>query len=50
MAIIPEHHDGFALFNFSSSISRRSTVHCGPRRDFIGELFAAARQHQPHLL
>ncbi|ATY58705.1 Glycoside family 29 [Cordyceps militaris] len=44
-----KHHDGFALFNFSTSISRRSTVHYGPRRDFIGELFAAARQHQPHL-
>ncbi|UNI15413.1 Alpha-L-fucosidase [Purpureocillium takamizusanense] len=44
-----KHHDGFALFNFSESISRRSSVHYGPKRDFIGDLFAAARKHQPHL-
>ncbi|KAM3541185.1 hypothetical protein ARSEF1564_005876 [Beauveria bassiana] len=44
-----KHHDGFAIFNFSTSISRRSTVHYGPRRDFLAELFAAAKQHQPHL-
>ncbi|KAM3550849.1 hypothetical protein ARSEF4850_008144 [Beauveria asiatica] len=44
-----KHHDGFAIFNFSTSISRRSTVHYGPRRDFLAELFAAAKRHQPHL-
>ncbi|KAL3952492.1 hypothetical protein ACCO45_012435 [Purpureocillium lilacinum] len=44
-----KHHDGFAIFNFSESISRRSSVHYGPKRDFIGDLFAAARKHQPHL-
>ncbi|OBT53597.1 hypothetical protein VE04_07441 [Pseudogymnoascus sp. 24MN13] len=44
-----KHHDGFALFNFSTSISRRSSVHYGPKRDFIRDLFAASRKYQPHL-
>lgn len=44
-----EHHDGYALFNFSESVSKRSSVHLGPKRDFIGELFAAGKEHQPHL-
>lgn len=44
-----EHHDGFALFNFSTSISKRSSIHYGPKRDIIKDLFAAAREFQPHL-
>jgi alpha-L-fucosidase len=44
-----EHHDGFALFDFPSSISQRSSVHYGPKRDFIKEILAAAKSYQPHI-
>lgn len=44
-----EHHDGFALFDFPSTIGRRSSVHYGPKRDLIGELLAAAKKYQPQI-
>ncbi|KIE00474.1 Glycoside hydrolase, subgroup, catalytic core, partial [Metarhizium majus ARSEF 297] len=44
-----KHHDGFALFNFSTAISKRSSIHYGPKRDIIKDLFAAAKKYQPHL-
>ncbi|KAK2592925.1 hypothetical protein QQS21_009370 [Conoideocrella luteorostrata] len=44
-----KHHDGFTLFNFSTSISRRSSIHYGPKKDIIRDLFAAAKKYQPHL-
>ncbi|TQS33790.1 hypothetical protein Golomagni_05853 [Golovinomyces magnicellulatus] len=44
-----EHHDGFALFKYPESAGKRSSVHYGPKRDFIGELFAASKKYQPHL-
>ncbi|KAI2469123.1 glycoside hydrolase family 29 protein [Annulohypoxylon bovei var. microspora] len=43
-----KHHDGFALFDAGAS-SNRSALHHGPRRDLLGELFAAAAAHQPQL-
>ncbi|KAF5637167.1 alpha-L-fucosidase [Fusarium sp. NRRL 52700] len=46
---VTKHHDGFSLFNMPSSISKRNSVVWGPKRDFIGDLFAAAKQYQPHL-
>ncbi|KAH7407960.1 glycoside hydrolase superfamily [Cadophora sp. MPI-SDFR-AT-0126] len=46
---VTKHHDGFALFNISSSISRRTSVNFGPKRDFIKELLDAAKQYQPHI-
>ncbi|KAJ6436415.1 alpha-L-fucosidase [Purpureocillium lavendulum] len=49
LIVLVEHHDGFALFNFSSSISRRSSIHYGPKTDIIGKLMAAAKQYQPSL-
>lgn len=49
MVPVTKHHDGFALFNFSTSISRRSSVHYGPKRDFIGELLTAAKTYHPEL-
>ncbi|OAQ57779.1 glycoside hydrolase, family 29 [Pochonia chlamydosporia 170] len=44
-----KHHDGFALFNMSSSISNRNSAKLGPKRDLLGELFAAAKQHHPEI-
>ncbi|KAJ6436538.1 glycoside hydrolase [Purpureocillium lavendulum] len=44
-----KHHDGFALFNMSSSISNRNSVKLGPMRDLLGELFAAAKQYHPEI-
>ncbi|CBX99860.1 hypothetical protein LEMA_P074490.1 [Plenodomus lingam JN3] len=49
MVPVTKHHDGFALFNFPTEISRRSSVHYGPKRDFIAELFDAAKQHHPEM-
>ena len=39
---------GFALFDTAQS-THRSSVYLGPKRDFLGELFAAAKAEQPHL-
>lgn len=49
MVPVTKHHDGFALFDFPSNISMRSSVHYGPKRDFIGELLIAAKTYQPHI-
>ncbi|KAH7383402.1 glycoside hydrolase superfamily [Cadophora sp. MPI-SDFR-AT-0126] len=46
---VTKHHDGFALFNVSSSVSRRTSVHLGPKRDLVKELLDAAKQYQPQL-
>lgn len=48
-AIDAEHHDGWSLFNFSTSVSKRSTVHYGPKRDFIGEILAASKKYHPDI-
>lgn len=47
--LISEHHDGFALFNFPTSISTRSSVHLGPKRDFIKELLDTAKSSFPSI-
>ncbi|KAF5975812.1 alpha-L-fucosidase [Fusarium coicis] len=39
----------FALFNTSGAISKRSSVHYGPKRDLTGALLDAAAQYQPHI-
>lgn len=46
---VTKHHDGFALFDMPSTVSKRNSVAWGPGRDFIGDLFAAASKYQPHL-
>ncbi|KAH8586544.1 alpha-L-fucosidase-domain-containing protein [Bisporella sp. PMI_857] len=46
---VTKHHDGYALFNFSESVSRRSSIHYGPKRDLIGELFDAAKKYHPEI-
>lgn len=43
-----KHHDGFANFD-TGATSNRSSLHLGPRRDLLRELFDAAETHQPHL-
>ena len=43
-----KHHDGFALFD-SGNITHRSSMHYGPQRDLLGELFSAAETYQPGL-
>ncbi|KZV88775.1 putative alpha-L-fucosidase [Exidia glandulosa HHB12029] len=46
---VTKHHDGFALFNFPESISKRSSVHMGPKRDFIKELLDTAKSQFPDI-
>ncbi|RAK78900.1 alpha-L-fucosidase [Aspergillus fijiensis CBS 313.89] len=43
-----KHHDGFALFD-TGNTTHRNSLHYGPHRDLVGELFTAAATHQPHL-
>ncbi|KAF4120745.1 alpha-L-fucosidase [Geosmithia morbida] len=43
-----KHHDGFANFD-TGATSNRSSLHLGPRRDILRELFDAAETYQPHL-
>lgn len=44
-----EHHDGWALFDFPESVSKRSTVHYGPKRDFVKELLDVAKAKHPEI-
>ncbi|KAM0323248.1 hypothetical protein ACHAQA_008839 [Verticillium albo-atrum] len=46
---VTKHHDGWALFDFPETISKRSTVHYGPKRDFIKELFDTAKVEHPEI-
>ncbi|KAH7024459.1 tissue alpha-L-fucosidase [Microdochium trichocladiopsis] len=46
--VTTKHHDGFALFD-TGDTSNRSSLHYGPKRDLIAELFDAAKTHQPSL-
>ncbi|GKZ24310.1 hypothetical protein AbraIFM66951_011166 [Aspergillus brasiliensis] len=43
-----KHHDGFALFD-TQNTTNRSSLHYGPHRDLVSELFAAASTHHPSL-
>ncbi|KAK7943124.1 glycoside hydrolase [Apiospora aurea] len=44
-----KHHDGYAIFDVPANISGRTSVALTPHRDILAELFAAAREYQPHL-
>ncbi|PSR99267.1 putative alpha-L-fucosidase [Coniella lustricola] len=43
-----KHHEGLALFD-AGATSNRSTLHYGPKRDIVQELFDAAAAYQPTL-
>ncbi|KAG6840364.1 hypothetical protein C0991_007180 [Blastosporella zonata] len=43
-----KHHDGFALFD-TGNTTHRSSVYLGPKRDFVSELFATAKNEKPNL-
>ncbi|CAH0052174.1 unnamed protein product [Clonostachys solani] len=43
-----KHHDGFSLFD-AAPTTNRTALNFGPKRDLLGELFDAAKTHQPHL-
>lgn len=43
-----KHHDGFANFD-TGATTNRSSLHYGPERDLLGELFDAAKTYQPQL-
>jgi alpha-L-fucosidase len=46
--ITTKHHDGFALFD-AGNTTNRTSMHYGPRRDIVRELFDAAKTHHPAL-
>ncbi|CAE6426799.1 unnamed protein product, partial [Rhizoctonia solani] len=43
-----KHHEGFNLFDTGNS-THRSSVHLGPKRDFVAELMHVARRDHPEL-
>ena len=43
-----KHHDGFALFD-TEETTHRNSLHYGPKRDILKELFEAAKEYQPQL-
>ena len=45
---VTKHHDGYALFD-TRNTSHRSSVYLGPKRDFIKELFDAAKANYSQL-
>ncbi|KAH8700050.1 glycoside hydrolase superfamily [Phaeosphaeriaceae sp. PMI808] len=46
---VTKHHDGFAIFDMPANISQRNSVKQKPHRDFLKELFDAAKKYQPQL-
>ncbi|KAL4723082.1 hypothetical protein ACLX1H_010323 [Fusarium chlamydosporum] len=46
---VTKHHDGWALFDFPDTVSKRSTVHYGPKRDFLKELLDVAKANHPEI-
>jgi alpha-L-fucosidase len=45
---VTKHHDGYGLFDTKNTTNRNS-VHLGPKRDFLAELFAAAKKEKPEM-
>src|ERR1700683_1760326 len=43
-----KHHDGFALYD-TRNTTHRNSIHFGPKRDFLAELFTAAKQEKPEM-
>ncbi|KAF2430681.1 glycoside hydrolase [Tothia fuscella] len=47
--IVTKHHDGYALFDLPSKVSRRTSVTLPPHRNLVKELFDAAKTYQSTL-
>lgn len=43
-----KHHDGFGMFD-TKETTHRNSVHYGPKRDILKEIFDAAKEYQPQL-
>jgi alpha-L-fucosidase len=46
---VSKHHDGYAIFDLPTNVTKRTSVAPPPHRDLLQELFDAAAQYQPHL-
>lgn len=46
--VTTKHHDGFALFD-AGNTTNRTSLHYGPQKDVVKELFEAAKTHHPDL-
>ncbi|KAK0471571.1 glycoside hydrolase family 29 protein [Armillaria novae-zelandiae] len=46
--LVTKHHDGFSLFDTGDS-THRSSVHLGPKRDFVAELLDTAKKEKPDM-
>ncbi|KAF2193322.1 glycoside hydrolase family 29 protein [Zopfia rhizophila CBS 207.26] len=46
---VTKHHDGYAIFDMPGNVSERNSVKQNPHRDFLKEIFEAARTYQPQL-
>jgi alpha-L-fucosidase len=46
---VSKHHDGFALFDLPSNVTKRTSVAQFPNRNLLQELFDAAAEYQPQL-
>lgn len=46
--ITTKHHDGFTLFD-AGKTTNRTSLHYGPKKDIVRELFDAAKTYQPGL-
>jgi alpha-L-fucosidase len=46
--ITTKHHDGFALFD-AGNTTNRTSLHYGPRKDIVKDLFEAAKTYHPDL-
>jgi alpha-L-fucosidase len=44
-----EHHEGFAIFDVPETSSKRSSIHYGPKRDLLREIFDEAKKNFPEL-
>ncbi|KAF2251695.1 glycoside hydrolase family 29 protein [Trematosphaeria pertusa] len=46
---VSKHHDGYALFDLPTNVTKRTSVAQFPHRNLLQELFDAAAKYQPHL-
>jgi alpha-L-fucosidase len=46
---VSKHHDGYAIFDLPANVSERTSVVQFPHRNFLKELFDAAKTYQPQL-